>query len=77
MAETSLERDRRAKLPAYAQAGVPEVWLVDLAGEGLEVLREPLVDGYRAIRRLGRGERIAPGMLPDIEFVVEELLGEA
>ena len=30
VADTSLESDREVKIPRYAQAGIKEVWLVDL-----------------------------------------------
>lgn len=32
LAETSIERDAQVKAPAYAGAGVPEVWILDLPG---------------------------------------------
>jgi len=35
VADTSVERDRD-KLRLYAQAGVPEVWLVNLPEDGIE-----------------------------------------
>ncbi len=31
VADSSLRYDREVKIPRYARAGVPEVWLVDLA----------------------------------------------
>ena len=73
--ETSLERDRGLKLAAYARARVPEVWWLDLPGEALEVCRDPAPDGYRDVRRLGRGERVAPVAFPDLELTADELLG--
>jgi Uma2 family endonuclease len=35
VADSSLSYDRDVKLPRYALAGIPEVWLVDLAGRRL------------------------------------------
>lgn len=46
VADTSLEYDREVKLPVYAQAGIPGVWIVDLSGERVEVYRRPGRDGY-------------------------------
>lgn len=74
VAETSLARDREVKLRAYAAAGVPELWIVDLAGSGLEVCRDPAGDEYRDVRRLKRG-RVAPLAMSDVELSVEELIG--
>lgn len=75
IAETSTERDRRVKMPAYARAGVPEVWLLDLTLDRLEVFGDPASEGYRDVRRLGRGERVAPAALPELELSVKEVLG--
>jgi Uma2 family endonuclease len=30
----------------YARAGIPEVWLVDLEGQVIEVYRKPSAEGY-------------------------------
>lgn len=73
--ETSLDVDRRVKVPAYARAGVAETWLLNLADDRLEVFRDPAPEGYRDVRRLGRGDRVALVALPEIEFAVEEILG--
>ena len=75
IAETSLEGDRRVKVPAYARSGVPEAWLLDLPGDRLEAHRDPGPEGYRDVRALARGERVAPEALPDLELSVDELLG--
>jgi Uma2 family endonuclease len=37
VSETSLAYDRGVKLALYARFGVPEVWIVDLAGAAVEV----------------------------------------
>lgn len=41
VADTSLAFDRRRKLPVYAAAGVPQVWLVNLVDRGVEVHTDP------------------------------------
>lgn len=51
--------DREVKLPLYARATIPEVWLVDLAGERIEVCRRPSHQGYQEIRTARRGDRVA------------------
>lgn len=72
--ETSAEYDRQKKLPLYAQAGIPEVWLVDLAAECIEVYRQPSPGGYEEVQRRCRGERLAPQAFPDVELTVDEIL---
>lgn len=75
IAETSMQRDRRVKMPAYARTEVPEVWLLDLPGDRLEVFTDPAPEGYRKVRRLRRGDRLAPAAFPEVEFSVDEVLG--
>ena len=74
VAITSLGFDRRTKLPLYARAGIPETWLLDVDGDGLEAHQEPGPDGYALIRRYRRGQRLAPQALPDVEVAVDGLL---
>ena len=75
VAETSTEYDRQLKVPLYAQAGITEVWLVDLEGECVEVYRNPSPQGYGEIRRHWRGQSLAPHTFPDLDVAVDEILG--
>jgi len=74
VAETSAAVDREVKVPLYARFGVPEVWLVDLAEDRVEVFREPSAQGYREVRVLRRGESVAPALLPDLAVPVDAVL---
>jgi len=73
--DTSHEHDRGPKLRAYAAAGIPEVWLVDLVDEGIEVCREPAMHRYRQIARYRRGQRLSPTAFAPRVFRVTEILG--
>ena len=57
--ETSVAYDREAKLPLYSRSGVPEVWLIDLSQERIEVYRQAFPQGYQRVAHLRRGERLA------------------
>lgn len=46
VAETTLPYDREDKLPLYARAGIPEVWIVDLGRPAVHLFRSPAGDGY-------------------------------
>lgn len=41
VSESSLRYDREVKRPLYARAGVPELWIVDLVDDVVEVSTEP------------------------------------
>ena len=76
VSDTSLRYDRDVKVPLYARHGVPEVWVVDLEGEQVVVYRGPRPEGgYRFAEAYGRGARVAPQAFPDLELVVDEVLG--
>ena len=75
VSDTTLAYDRDVKLPLYAQAGVPEVWLVDLPGQLVLVFREPAGDRYRDTLTYRLGDRISPQAFPDISLAVDDLLG--
>jgi Uma2 family endonuclease len=72
--ETSAEFDRRVKVPLYAKAGIPEVWLIDLVQEQIEVYRAPAEQGYGDSRTLARGQSVTAQLLP-LELTVEEIVG--
>ena len=75
VAHSSLDFDRLSKLPRYAEAGIPEVWIVNLVEHVVEVYREPRGDRYTAARVYQRGESLSPSALPDVLLQVEEITG--
>jgi Uma2 family endonuclease len=75
VSETSLAYDRGVKLGMYAGAGVPEVWIMDLEGEAIEVYRTPTPTGYREHQRVTRGGRVAPDAFPDVPLPIDDVLG--
>lgn len=58
VADSSLRYDRIEKMPRYAQAGIPEAWLVDVAAREVTIYSGPQPDGYAEERTVCRGERI-------------------
>ena len=67
---SSLAFDKETKLPAYAEAGVPELWIVDVANELAEVYWEPNGNRYRYSLIVRRGEKVAPRAFSEIEIAV-------
>jgi Uma2 family endonuclease len=74
VADTTLERDQRAKLPLYAARGIPEFWLFDIAGRRLSVFRDPAEGRYRTELTLGPDDSIAALALPDFVIALAEVL---
>lgn len=74
VADTSLAYDRDTKLPLYAEAGIPEAWLVDLTADAIEVYSEPGPRGYGSLARIRRGGRVVSITLPNFAFDAAEAL---
>ena len=67
---SSLTFDKEKKLPVYAEAGVPELWIVDVMHELVEVYWEPAGNRYRYSLLVQRGEKVAPRAFPEAEISV-------
>ncbi len=72
--DTSVDFDRGVKLGLYAAADIPEVWLVDLPGDRLEVYRRPARGSYTQITIHAHGESIAPEAFPEFVVAVDAIL---
>ena len=71
-------RQRRFTVDEFhrmAEAGIAEFWLVDLNANVIERHTEPSDDGYRLLRRAGRGEMLESVVLPTITIPVDAALG--
>jgi Uma2 family endonuclease len=69
----SLQYDRGRKAAAYARAGIPTLWIVDLGERSVEVLGEPDRDGAR-YRRQQRIAEDASLVLPNGRAVTASAL---
>jgi Uma2 family endonuclease len=74
VSDTTLDQDRREKLPAYGRAGIPEMWIVNLNDLTVEVHREPHFDGYGLRTVFRGGDLVSPAAFPDVNVDVAELL---
>ena len=75
VADSSLEYDRDVKIPLYASSGISEVWLVDIYEQVIIVYRYPSENGYSDIQTLSRGEKLSIQTFPEINLVVNDILG--
>ena len=65
------------KVPRYAEAGICEVWVVDLLDELIRVFGHPEGGEYRSHALARAGETITPEQLPNLRLSVSEILGLA
>ncbi|MCB0609467.1 MAG: Uma2 family endonuclease, partial [Lewinella sp.] len=67
VAGSSLQKDRQVKMPLYAEAGIPEAWVIDLEGKTIEVYSSPAPEGYSRIDIYRRGDVLETGMVKSVE----------
>jgi len=75
VADSSLGYDRERKLPAYASAGISEVWIVNLNEHSVETYRGRHGTGYRSTAILRAGDQACPEAFKDAAIGVKEMLG--
>jgi len=73
VASTSLDYDRTVKLALYARSGIPEVWIVNLAAEEIEVYQSPLADSYISVSRAGHSDALTISAIPDVRIPVTRI----
>ena len=74
VADSSLERDRTVKLPLYADAGIPEVWIVNLPARQVEAYDQPEGGAYQNRRVATIADSISPLAFPDVVLRVADFL---
>ena len=78
VSDTTLDYDRDTKLPLYAKAGIPEVWIVNLQARQVEVYREPKGTDYTLRLLRDASETVDLATLPDMKpLAVRDLLPPA
>ncbi|MBA2276154.1 MAG: Uma2 family endonuclease [Chloroflexia bacterium] len=78
VSDTTLARDLNVKLPRYARADVPELWIVDVAGAAIERFTDPDPTGhYTTHHRFSPGDTVHSVTLPDLRLCVTEVLSQA
>jgi len=73
VADSSLNYDKKTKIPLYARQGIPEVWLINVPNKQVEIYRNPSPKGYRQILFPENKESISPTLLPDVSIKVSDI----
>ncbi|HEX9989189.1 MAG TPA: Uma2 family endonuclease [Chloroflexia bacterium] len=77
VSESTLKFDRGDKLKLYAEARIPEYWVINLVEEVVEVYTDPSEGKYGSVRIIKRGEMLQlPGGLEG-NIAVNDILGKA
>jgi len=76
VAQSSLHRDRKTKLPVYARAGIPEYWIVDVKRRQVHVYSQPTGSAYASTTVLSEADSISPAAFPELRLLIADMLGK-
>lgn len=74
VSDSTLKYDRETKLFLYAEAEIPEVWIVNLPNNIVEVYQNPSNGIYQLVNIFNQGEIVQSSILPEISISVDEIL---
>jgi Uma2 family endonuclease len=73
ISDSSLSKDRGIKARLYAEAGVPDYWIVDVKAMAIEVYREPKGNRYTRIVRYDQSASVTALLVPEITVCLADL----
>ena len=73
IADTTLETDRKRKAPAYAKAGIPDYWILDVNTRQVYVFREPCDGNYQLETVFNEDDVLSMLAFPEIEVQISQL----
>jgi hypothetical protein len=74
VSDTTLTFDRTVKLPIYAEAGVAEVWIVNLQDNQIEVYRNPSGSLYQSMKTFAGDQTLTIDRLPNVTIEAHQIL---
>lgn len=73
VADTSLLYDLNVKVPLYARAGIPELWVVDLTAPRVVQLANPEDGRYTNVAEFHVGDHVISQMIPAVNIAVADI----
>ena len=75
VSDSTLNYDRRVKVPLYARAGIPEMWIVNIVDERVELFADLSGGVYRTTVTFSRGEEVQSRSLAALRLGVSKIFG--
>jgi Uma2 family endonuclease len=75
VSDSTFAFDKSVKMPLYARAGIPEVWIVNLVDECVETFADPSGGAYQTVATFTHGEKLRPHVLKRLRLGVSEIFG--
>lgn len=70
VSDATVALDKNVKLPLYARAAIPEVWIVNLPDRAIEVYSAPAGQQYTDSRSIGMDGALSPACFEDVSVRV-------
>ena len=74
VSDSTLKYDREIKIPLYAEAEIPEVWIINSQNRIIEVYQRPSIGIYQFTRIFQLSETVESSVLPNLELEVDSIL---
>jgi len=74
VADSSLHFDQHVKLPLYAAANIPEVWIIDITNQKVQTFSAPEAGAYKQQALFRVSENVTSTTLPDLKLSVDNIL---
>jgi Uma2 family endonuclease len=75
VSDTTADYDRKEKMPRYAQAGIPEAWLIDISTQTIEQYTNPKSMRYGSVQILQPEDMLKSATVDAIVLSVESVFG--
>jgi Uma2 family endonuclease len=75
VAESSAGYDGKTKVPLYAAAKIPELWLVDLVQGVIEIYSQPAGATYQSKSNVARNDTAASNAISGLQLAATDILG--
>lgn len=76
VSDVSLKHDRDVKLPLYSDAGIAEVWIVNLRDNVIEIHQDPNLGIYQQVKIFKSGQKVTSTALPKLSFEVNAIISQ-
>ena len=74
ISDSSLAYDTAVKANLYAQAGITELWVIDVSAHLITIYRKPTAEGYTSIEQKTRADSLSVQAFPKIQLKVIDIL---
>lgn len=74
VSDSSVAQDRNVKALLYAEAGVPEYWIVNVVDRVIEIYRDPVKGKYTTTTVHARGDSVTMLRFPDVTVGVSDVI---